>query len=333
MKRTAYLLVLLQSVILASCNTRPPEPLYPWLETPAHFPELMHPVDNKLTLERWELGRRLFFETKLSLDGSKSCASCHLPQTLFATNFPTNKGVGEAVGVRNSPSLANIGYHPYFTREGGVPTLEMQVLVPIQEENEFHNNILDIADTLNNYPSYVEASLEAYGTEITPFVITRAISCFERTLISGSSPYDRYITGDATALNPSELAGLEIFELKGCTSCHSGIFQSNFTIVNNGLYEVFTDSGLFNLTGDEGDIGKFKVPSLRNVALTHPYMHDGSLVNLDEVLDHYMSGGSSNPNKSHLIIPFDLSDTERFYLKSFLESLTDQEFVNWSSEL
>ena len=190
MKRTAYLLALLQAVTLASCETRPPEPFYPWLETPAHFPELTHPVENKLTLERWELGRRLFFETKLSLDGSKSCASCHLPQTLFATNFPTNKGVGGIVGVRNSPSLANIGYHPYFTREGGVPTLEMQVLVPIQEENEFHNNILDIADTLNNYPSYVEASLEAYGTEITPFVITRAISCFERTLISGSSPFN-----------------------------------------------------------------------------------------------------------------------------------------------
>ena len=337
MKRTAYYLALslavALTVTLASCCSKPPEPSYPWLDTPEHFPELTHPIDNELTFKRWELGRRLFFETKLSLDGSKSCASCHFPQTSFATNFPTNKGVGGAEGVRNSPSLANIGYHPNFTREGGVPTLEMQVLVPIQEENEFHNNILDIADTLNNYPSYVEASFQAYGTEVTPFVITRAISCFERTLISGNSPYDRYIAGDSTALNHSEIAGLEVFEAKGCTACHSGIFQSNFSIENNGLYEVFSDAGLFNLTGDEGDRGKFKVPSLRNVALTHPYMHDGSLMNLDEVINHYVSGGSSNPNKSHLIVPFELSDTERHDLKSFLEALTDQEFVNWASGL
>ena len=229
MKRTAYNLALslavALTVTLASCCSKPPEPSYPWLDTPEHFPELTHPIDNELTFKRWELGRRLFFETKLSLDGSKSCASCHFPQTSFATNFPTNKGVGGTEGVRNSPSLANIGYHPHFTREGGVPTLEMQVLVPIQEENEFHNNILDIADTLNNYPSYVEASFQAYGTEVTPFVITRAISCFERTLISGNSPYDRYIAGDSTALNHSEIAGLEVLKQRAAQPVTQGFFN------------------------------------------------------------------------------------------------------------
>ena len=127
--------------------------------------------------------------------------------------------------LETPPSLANIGYHPHFTREGGVPTLEMQVLVPIQDENEFHNNILDIADTLNNYPSYVEASFQAYGTEVTPFVITRAISCFERTLISGNSPYDRYIAGDSTALNHSEIAGLEVLKQRAAQPVTQGFFN------------------------------------------------------------------------------------------------------------
>lgn len=326
-------IVFLVSVLAFSCIGKTPEPVYPWLETPSHFPEVSHPEDNQLTLKRWELGRRLFFETKLSIDDNKSCASCHLPSTAFATNFPTNHGANEAEGTRNSPSLANVAYHPYFTREGGVPTLEMQVLVPIQEENEFHNNILDIVDSLKLDQSYVDDALEAYGSEITPFVITRAISCFERTLISGGSPFDRYLSGEENALSSEELNGLQIFESKGCVNCHSGQLLSEFEIINNGLYEEYEDPGLFHLTNDPNDIGKFKVPSLRNVTMTHPYMYDGSLATLDDVLDHYVSGGSNHPNKSELITPIELNEEERADLKAFLNALTDQGFIDWASEL
>ncbi len=305
----------------------------PWLDTPRHFQEVIHPEDNQLTLARWELGRRLFFESKLSIDNSKSCASCHMPSTAFATNFTTNHGANSAEGTRNSPSLVNIGYHPYFTREGGVPTLEMQVLVPIQEENEFNHNILDIVDSLKLDLEYIQAAQEAYQSEINAFVITRALACFERTLISGNSLFDRFLEGDESALTESELSGYILFNTKGCNNCHSGDLFTNFEIVNNGLHEEYDDPGLFNLTNDESDIGKFKVASLRNVAVSHPYMYDGSLATLDDVLDHYVSGGSSHPNKSALIQPITLTEEERADLKAFLHTLTDEGFINWASEL
>ena len=305
----------------------------PWLDIPRHFTDVVHPEDNQLTLARWELGRRLFFETQLSIDNGKSCASCHLPSAAFATNFPTNHGANGAEGTRNSPSLANIGYHPYFTREGGVPTLEMQVLVPIQEENEFNHHILDIADSLKLDSTYVNDAHEAYGSELNAFVITRSISCFERTLVSGESVFDRYHQGESGVLTESELNGFTLFNSKGCNNCHSGDLLTNFEILNNGLHEEYEDQGLFNLTNDEGDIGKFKVASLRNVALTYPYMYDGSLATLDDVLDHYVSGGSNHANKSDLIQPISLTDSERSDLKAFLHTLTDESFISWASEL
>ena len=214
-----------------------------------------------------------------------------------------------------------------------LPGMRSKVLVPIQEENEFHNNILDIVDSLKLDQSYVDDALEAYGSEITPFVITRAISCFERTLISGGSPFDRYLSGEENALSSEELNGLQIFESKGCVNCHSGQLLSEFEIINNGLYEEYEDPGLFHLTNDPNDIGKFKVPSLRNVTMTHPYMYDGSLATLDDVLDHYVSGGSNHPNKSELITPIELNEEERADLKAFLNALTDQGFIDWASEL
>ena len=333
MHRAIQISLLFLAVSLTSCYDREPKPQTPWLDTPRHFTEITHPEDNQLTLARWELGRRLFFDTILSIDNNKSCASCHLPSTAFATNLPTNQGANGAEGTRNSPSLANIGYHPYFTREGGVPTLEMQVLVPIQEENEFNHHILDISDTLKLDSSYVNAAQEAYGSEVNAFVITRAISCFERTLVSGMSVFDRYVEGDVGALTESELSGFALFNSKGCNNCHSGELLTNFEIINNGLHEEYDDPGLFNITNDESDIGKFKVASLRNVGITPPYMYDGSLSTLDDVLDHYVSGGSSHPNKSELIQPISLTQEERNDLKAFLYTLTDEGFISWASEL
>src|SRR5688500_3776386 len=165
-------------------------PLDTLMNVPQGFPESVFPVDNELTSERWALGKRLFYDPILSADGSISCASCHDQNLAFTDNKKFSEGVEGRLGNRNAPTLANVAYHPYYTREGGVPTLEMQILVPVQEHAEFDFNMLSIADRLKEDTSYVAASWAAYGKEPDAFVITRAISCFERTLLSGNSRYD-----------------------------------------------------------------------------------------------------------------------------------------------
>jgi cytochrome c peroxidase len=231
------------------------------------------------------------------------------------------------------PALSNVGYLPYFLREGGVPTLEMQVLVPIQEENEFHNNIVVIADSLANDESYVEASMNAYGEGPSPYVITRALAAFQRGIVDGNSPYDQWVSGDSEAMTDSEISGLEVFSEIGCDRCHSGFLFTDNRIANNGLYETYDDPGLARLTGRTEDIGKFKVPSLRNVGMTAPYMFDGSLATLDDVLAHYESGGSSHPNKAPEIEPITLTDAQKEDLKAFLNALTDNSFITWGKHL
>ncbi len=328
--RYLHTIALLSLLLIAACT--PPAVNPPSLmEIPAGFPEMVFPEGNEFTQARWELGKKLFYDPVLSLDSSLSCGSCHKQQQAFADDVAFSDGVLGRAGVRNSPSLANIGYHPYFTREGGLKTLEMQILVPIQEHNEFGFNIVLIADRLKRDSLYVQMSREAYDREPDPFVITRAISTFERSLISGKSAYDRFaFQEDERALNREEKAGMELFfsEKLACASCHSGFNFSNYAFENNGLYEHYPDPGRFRLTGDPADSARFKVPSLRNIALTAPYMHDGSLESLEAVIDHYQSGGKAHPQKSEKIQPFSLSEKEKQQLIAFLHSLTDFEFID-----
>ncbi|MCZ4410455.1 c-type cytochrome [Cryomorphaceae bacterium 1068] len=300
------------------------------LVIPDGFPSMEFPDDNPFTKVSYNLGKKLFFDPILSRDSSISCGSCHLPGKAFSDEFSVSLGVDDAPGTRNSPSLANVGYQPYFMREGGVPTLEMQVLVPIQEHNEFDFNILLIAERLNQNPEYVEMSLEAYDRAPDAFVITRAISNFERTLISGNAPYDRYfLQGDEAALNESEKRGMDLFfsDELACSSCHSGFNLTDYSFGNNGLYAAYADIGRKRLTGLDADEALFKVPSLRNVEVTGPYMHDGSMATLQEVILHYESGGEEHPNKSEQIQGFELTNAEREDLIAFLHSLTDTDFI------
>ncbi len=300
------------------------------MEIPKGFPEMEFPEGNEFTMARWELGKKLFYDPVLSLDSSLSCASCHKQALAFADDVAFSDGVMGRAGTRNSPTLANIGYHPFFTREGGVPSLEMQILVPIQEHNEFAFNIVYIAERLNRDSDYVKMSQEAYGRLPDPFVITRSIACFERSLISGNSPYDRYeFQGDDKALDKDEKAGMELFfsEKTACGSCHGGFNFTHYAFENNGLYKNYPDPGRFRLTGDPADSARFKVPSLRNIALTAPYMHDGSLADLEAVLDHYQSGGQGHTNQSEKVRPFTLTEKEKRQLLAFLNSLTDQDFL------
>lgn len=321
-------------LILVACVEEVKEPVLDRLdlnELPPGFPAISEPEGNKFTAARWELGKALFYDPILSLDGTISCSSCHDPALAFSDSKAFSEGSGGLIGTRNSPSLANVAYHPYYTREGGVPTLEMQILVPIQEHDEFNNNIVRIADTLSKIPSYVEMANLAYDQNPNAFVITRAISQFERSLISGQSTYDAEINYELEgSMSESALRGLELFnsDKASCASCHGGFNFTNYAFENNGLYEEYPDEGRARLTLDVDDTALFKVPSLRNIELSGPYMHDGSMNTLEEVVEHYDSGGENHFNKSELIRPLLLTEVEKNDLVSFLKSLTDKNFIS-----
>ena len=321
MKTLLYLLILLS---LISCERDNPiyEGLYK-LEIPNGFPEINHPSDNMPTAERIALGKRLFFDPILSKDSTISCNSCHLQEYAFADNKIVSPGVEGKLGTRNSMSLANVAYYDFFLREGGVPTLEMQVLAPIQDHNEMDFNIIPVAERMKLDASYVAQSLKAYNREPDAFVITRAIAAFERTLISGNSNYDK------NRMTASERDGKALFfsDSLACASCHGTFLFTNQDIENNGLYANYADSGRYRLTHLQEDIGKFKVPTLRNIELTAPYMHDGSIENLEEVISHYEAGGKEHFNQSSLLKGFNLTSTERENLLDFLYSLSDEDFT------
>lgn len=324
-------LILLACAFFFACKKESPGPTAePLLAVPIGFPVPVFPEGNELTPERWKLGKRLFFDPVLSSDSTVSCASCHLPEHAFTDGKKFSEGVEGRLGTRNAPTLANVAYHPYYTREGGVPTLEMQILVPIQEHVEFDFNILLIAERLNLDSSYVQQSHKAYDREPDAFVITRSIGCFERTILSGGSRYDDFLNGKNSALTATEKRGKDLFfsEKLACSQCHGGFNFTNYAFENNGLYKDYPDPGRFRLTGDEADRALFKVPTLRNVGVTAPYMHDGSLPTLEAVVEHYNSGGKDHPHKSQLIKHLNLTTKEKTDLIAFLKALTDDDFLN-----
>lgn len=297
---------------------------------PIGFPDVLHPKGNEPTEARLALGKKLFFDPIMSEDRSTSCASCHAPDLAFSDSVAKSIGIRGMLGTQNAPSLMNIAYHPYFTRAGGVPTLEMQILVPIQEHNELGSNIIDIADRMCEDSTYVEMSFDAYDQEPNAFVITRAISCFERSLISGNSRYDQYFhQGDSTALSTLELAGMDLFfgDKAKCSSCHSGFNFTDYSFQNNGLYMNYADSGRYRFTNLEQDRGLFKVPSLRNIGFTAPYMHDGSITSLEDVLNHYSSGIKPHKNLAKQLSSIQLTDHEKAGLLAFLTTLNDSSIL------
>ncbi len=293
------------------------------IDIPKSFPEINHPSDNIPTAEKIALGKRLFFDPILSKDSTISCSSCHLQEYAFADNKIVSPGVVGKLGTRNSMSLANVAYADFLLREGGVPNLEMQVLAPIHDPNEMDFNIVSVVERMSADSSYINLSKAAYNREPDAFVVTRAIAAFERTLISGYSNYDM---GRMTA---SERDGKALFfsDSLACSSCHGTFLFTNQGIENNGLYSQYPDSGRYRLTFLQEDIGRFKVPTLRNIELTAPYMHDGSIESLDSVIRHYEFGGKEHFNQSPLIKGFTLTDTERENILDFLHSLTDEEFI------
>ncbi len=327
-----FFLVFSISALLCNCKKNTVIPLADGeiMAIPMGFPLVDFPSDNGFTKERWELGKQLFFDKQLSKSNTVSCASCHNPNVAFSDNVALSIGDNSSLGTSNSPTLANVAYHPYYTRAGGVPTLEMQILVPIQEHNEFNTNMVDVIEKLKPNGSYQTMSQAAYKRELDAFVITRAIATFERSLISGNSRFDVFFyKGIVNALNESERRGFKLFTSNktNCSSCHSGFNFTNYTFENNGLYVNYADSGRMRLTQLPQDRAKFKVPTLRNIALTAPYMHNGSFTTLTDVLEHYSTGGQNHINKSILIKPLILTTKEKQDLINFLHSLTDMKFI------
>jgi len=287
------------------------------------------PESNPLTYERVKLGKMLFYEKALSRDSSISCATCHPQSRAFADDEAVSLGIKDRMGFRNVPVLGNIGYHPYFFREGGSPSLEAQVLGPICNFDEMGFNARELIERLAADDKYQQLAQEAYKRPMDVFVLTRALAAFERTLITGDSPWDRFIQGDSSAMGAAAQRGWALFrsERLNCTQCHNGIDFSDYSFQSNGLKTQYEDEGRYRVTGDSSDIGTFKVFSLRNVALTGPYMHDGSLKTLQEVIEHYNQGGSQHVNQSEYIKPLGLSAGEKSDLIAFLEALTDKAFT------
>ncbi len=302
----------------------PPFKILEQIAIPSHFPEIIYPDLNAYSPDRWSLGKRLFYDKRLSIDSTVSCASCHKQSHGFADDVSLTLGVFNRPGVTNAPTLANVAYYPYYTREGGIPTLEMQVLVPIAEHNEFGFNIVEIESRLKNDIVYQEMARKAYGRALDPFTITRSISTYERSIISGNSKYDDYVTGKSS-LTGVEEKGRELFfsSRTNCSQCHSGFNFTNYEFKNNGLYENYAHPGRFRLTQKDSDLALFKTPSLRNLGFTAPYMHDGSIATLTEVVNHYNNGGRNHIHKSNLIRPLGLTENEKKAMVAFLHTMDD----------
>jgi cytochrome c peroxidase len=327
-----YFIPVVVIVLFAACQqeaSSPTEDTIYELTIPYGFPAPIIPEDNELTVARVALGKRLFYDPIISRDHSISCASCHKQALAFADDKPISPGIEGRMGFRNSPSLVNLAYLTYVNKDGGVPKLDIQALVPIEDHAEMDQSILALSDKLNSLESYREEFLRAYGDEASPFTITRALGAFQRTLISGDSPYDQFLQAKRM-LSPAALAGMELFfsERTNCSQCHTGFNFTDNSFRNNGLYENYEDWGRRRVTSLMEDDGKFRVPTLRNIALTAPYMHDGSLPDLAAVIDHYQSGGSMHPNKDSLIRPLGLTLEEKDQLIQFLHTLTDSTFIH-----
>jgi len=351
-------------LVLISCGDKEESETYQW-PLPVDFPKPQVPVENPMSVTKIELGRHLFYDKNLSANGSQSCSSCHVQALAFSDARKNSVGSTGEVHRRNSQALVNVAFNRSLTwANDEIVTLERQILLPLfsQEPVEMgvsghESDILRKLDTVN----YRRLTKEAFGDEVLDFDrIVKSLASFSRSLISLNSPFDQYAYKmDDDALTPSQIRGMNLFfsEKLECHHCHGGF---NFTqstthekqqldlraFHNTGLYNTAgqynypeQDTGLYEVTGKTQDIGRFRTPTLRNIELTAPYMHDGSITTLSDVLDFYALGGRhitqgsfkgdgrENINKSQFVKGFDLDETQKQDLINFLKALTDVTFI------
>ncbi|ATB28605.1 methanobactin export MATE transporter MbnM [Melittangium boletus] len=353
--------------LTAGCEGEPPEPevaAYDW-RLPAGFPKPQVPQDNPMTEAKVQLGRRLFYDKRLSLNGTQSCASCHEQARAFTDGKTHGVGSTGQVHRRNAQGLANVAYATSLTwANPALTSLEAQALTPLFGDEPVELGFGDqpelLFERLRADPDLVARFAEAFPGEAEPVslgTLVRALSCFERTLLSGNAPFDQYLYGGKKdALSAQAKRGMELFfsERLECNHCHSGFNFQDATMHeataepilpfhNTGLYNEdghgaypAVDPGAIELTGLPEDMGRFRAPSLRNVAVTAPYMHDGSIATLSEVLDHYAAGGRAHgldssrvsPVQSGFVRGFTLTPQEKEDLLVFFDALTDTDFLH-----
>jgi cytochrome c peroxidase len=287
--------------------------------------ELPQPPDNAFDARRWELGRRLFFDPRLSRDGTISCASCHRPEAGFADVEAFSLGIGGARTLRNTPSLENRGFGASFFWDGRAPTLEDQVLQPIEDEREMGLPLATLLERLAAHEDYPALFAAGFEDGLSRKNLARALAQFVRGIVLGDSPVDRFRAADAAALGAEERVGLWVYESKGrCWRCHSGPNFSDeaFHATGIGVRDGTAEPGRAAVTGDPADRGRFKTPSLRGVARTAPYMHDGSLATLRDVIEFYRRGGNAHAELDPLMQPLELTEREAAGLVAFLEALS-----------
>lgn len=352
-------LMLVIGILLSACGkpdppeTPAPAPPGGWsptpydLEIPQNMPPMIIPADNPLTVEGVKLGRHLFWEKRLSGDNTMSCGTCHAPENAFAETTQFSTGIDGIQGTRNSMALMNLGWEQRFFWDGRALTLEQQILEPVVNPIEMHETWPNVMYELQSDPAYEALFQDAFGsTVVDSLKAAKAIAQFLRTMISANSKFDKFMRGEVQ-LEPEEALGFQLTQMEGgdpafgqggqfgadCFHCHphgAGRFTDG-QMRNNGLDATFADPGFGGVTGQPQDMGKFKTPTLRNVALTAPYMHDGRFQTLEEVIEHYNSGGvpspTIDPNMKFTQGGLQLTAEKKQQLIAFLNTLTDLDFI------
>ena len=302
--------------------------------TPYGFPDMIIPEDNPMTVEGVELGRKLFNDPILSANNTLACINCHMPESSFSDPNQFSSGIDGFLGNRNSSALINLGWSSSFNWDGSSTTLEEQAFEPVTNPIEMHNSWNNVENTLNQDEEYLLLFKQAYNIDyIDSTHVVMAIAQFERTLISNNSKFDKYSRGEEV-FTKSELNGFAIFnsEKGDCFHCHGTSLFTDNLFHNNGLdVEPFLDLGLGKITENTNDNGKFKTPTLRNIEVSAPYMHDGRFATLEKVIEHYDSGGhfssTVDPLMKKLGVGLNLTNQEKSDLIDFLKTLTDYDYI------
>jgi cytochrome c peroxidase len=312
------------------------------------------PANNPQTMEKVELGKKLFFDRRLSGDGTMSCSTCHDPEKGYSDDLAISLSYPTTRNWRNSPTLINVGFQKLLFHDGRARTLEEQALFPMMSAFEMNRNLDFVEEVLRSVPEYVESFRRVFGGEVTRERMAMALAAFERTLVSVNSPLDRYLSGDKKALSAEAMKGYGIFTGKGkCANCHDGVnlADGKFSALNVpenmdqekdprvgatrrfvakvSNYEDYRnlteDPGRYLVTKEKKDWKAFRTPTLREIAKTGPYMHNGIFESLEQVIDFFDQGGGKG---NTVLTPLGLNDQEKKYLKTFLtEALTGENLV------
>jgi cytochrome c peroxidase len=306
----------------------------PVVEVPLGLLPIRFPKDNPYTPAKRELGRLLYYDKRLSADGTVACASCHAPENAFTDNKPVSSGIKGQTGGRSAPTVFNRAYSLAQFWDGRAKSLEEQAAGPMANPIEMGNTHEVVVNTLRGIAGYRTMFKQVFGSEEFGIdEVTKAIATYERTVLSGNSPYDRYKAGNKKALTASQVRGMDVYFNKAkCDQCHEGInlTANSYHNIGVGADKPNPDVGRFEVTKNPADWGAFKTPTLREIARTAPYMHDGSVATLEAVVDYYDKGGTPNKNLDERMKPLKLTAEEKKDLVEFMKALSGE---GWQAKL